>query len=231
MVRIVGFDLDDTLYSRIELYRDVFNSMQDNVIKTDVLFEDFYIMFQIKNEYEFALFVKKEKDSEQYKIDRVIATYKFFGFDLDDEQAKTFNSLYAEFREKITLRESAQNIMSYLKELGVPMFVLTNGSHESQEKKLINLSIEEFISKNNWFTSEKIGMAKPNKGVFSYIETKVGFTGSEIMYIGDDFRNDIVGPSDLGWETVYFKPPVGEVYQHKGKTIDNFDDIIEYFQR
>ena len=61
MVRIVGFDLDDTLYSRIELYRDVFNSMQDNVIKTDVLFEDFYIMFQIKNDMSLLYLLKKKK--------------------------------------------------------------------------------------------------------------------------------------------------------------------------
>lgn len=51
----IGFDLDDTLYDRCEIYRKIFTVMQAAVIRLEVDFETFYPIYLDCSDAEWSL--------------------------------------------------------------------------------------------------------------------------------------------------------------------------------
>lgn len=222
-VKAIGFDLDDTLYYRGDYYKKIFEIMQKKVAKVDVNFDIFFGVLLKNSEIEYEKFMKNLKTKNAYKNDRVISTYKEFGVTLENEDAIIFNSLYLYFRENIKLRPYVKELLDYLSEQKIELFILTNGAISDQYKKIKLLGLEKWISKDRWFVSEELQMTKPNSEIFKFVEKKIGISGSDICYVGDSYINDIKGAKKLGWETVYFSnDSINKNYTMK---INHFKDL------
>ncbi len=231
-LKAVGFDLDDTLYDRREFYRYIFETMQNSIVKLDVSFEYFYEIFQYFSDIEYEKFMQRTKSKEAYKNDRVIDTYQELGVTISQSDAIIFNSLYLYFRDQIILRDEVEKLFTLLLENRYELFILTNGPSFDQRNKLNQLNITQYISEENWFISDELDCTKPNKEIFKKVEGSIGYKKEEVLYIGDDYVNDVVGAKNAGWEAILLNT---NPYKNKGVKDDvivtsSFSEIIQYLK-
>lgn len=51
----------------------------------------------------------------------------------------------------------------------------------------------------HWFVSSEIGYPKPSPEFFRAVEARLRLDGSEILLVGDDWTNDVLGGRNCGW--------------------------------
>lgn len=224
-IQAVGFDLDDTLYSRERIYQHIFEIMQSSVVKINYSFKAFYSVFQKYSEIEYEQFISRQKSRLAYKNDRVIRTYQHFGKSISLDEAIIFNGLYFYFYEAIEPRDGAVQLLAMLKEKGYQLFVLTNGPVEDQMRKLRHLKMETFIPSDHWFISDGINCTKPDPEIFQYVQQALDLKGEEILYIGDDLNNDILGPQELNWHTIWLN--AGDYDDNPASHVQSVRDFSE----
>lgn len=210
-LKAIGFDLDDTLYDRADYYRHIYELMEQSVVKSGVEFEEFYKVLQHYSDLEYEKFIRQGKGKDQYKIDRVIDTYKEFGQSIGQEEGIIFNALYLYYRDRIEYRQGAEDLLRILKQKGYELFVLTNGPSLDQRNKLNQLEISQYISEDRWFISDELESSKPDASIFKNVEESIGYTGNQIMYIGDNYINDIEGATQVGWQSILI-----DIHDHQG---------------
>ena len=204
MIKAVGLDLDDTLYDRNQVYEKTVEVMEQTVLETGVSFEEFNEIFQQESQVEFQKFTQGLKGEVEFKVDRVLSTYEKLGHPLKYKQALKFNELYLYHKKQIELRPGMAKLIDYLRSIDMELFVLTNGAAATQASKLQYLGVDKQIPVEKSFISDEIGVAKPNREIFDVVEDSLGLAGSEILYIGDHYENDILGCMKNDWAAVYY---------------------------
>ncbi len=204
LIQAVGFDLDDTLYDRYAIYRNVYRIMETSICETGVSFEKFNRQYQFYSAKEYQLFIEGKKRQLEYQVDRVISTYKSFNYDISKDEAIIFNALYEYYRSKIEFRPGFIEFINELKEKDYRLFVLTNGTSEGQNEKLNKLGMSQYIEPSNWFISEDVGLSKPDQRIFEYVQQSLSTPNESIVFIGDHLVNDCVPAAKQGWQPIYF---------------------------
>ena len=225
-IKAIGFDLDDTLYDRGDYYRHIFNIMEKSIIKTDLSFDGFYEVFQRYSDIEYEKFIQRGKSKDEYKLDRVIDTYTALGKSISREDAIIFDALYLYYRNKVTFREGVEELLNYLLESELDLFILTNGPSGDQRKKLKQLNVENYIPKNRWFISDELKCSKPDLEVFKKVEHIIGYKNEEIMYIGDNYVNDIIGAYNANWKAMLLNVHGNVENMNNTLSVDRINKII-----
>lgn len=205
-IKAVGFDLDDTLYNRNDLYEQVFNMMEEEVVKTDVDFVEFNTVFEKHSQNEYELFMDGEQDRDTYRIQRVIKAYRDFGYDITEADAEEFQKNYIKSQESLKFQEGALELIETLLDKDFTIFLLTNGPGAGQRKKIETLKALDWFDDDHIFISDELDLTKPDIEIFNYIEDKLQLKGEEILYIGDDLENDILGSHKANWHSIYLNP-------------------------
>lgn len=111
-----------------------------------------------------------------------------------------------------------------------PVGILTNGFTEMQKKKFDAFNL--YQTTDYQVISEEIGTLKPDPRVFEYATEKAGFGPSEILYVGDEYRSDIEGGTNFGWNTAWFTPN-GETDndQLADFTFSNFNGLTTFLEK
>lgn len=229
MLKAVGFDLDDTLYSRSAIYERTYQQMEDNIVATGIPFNQFEPIFEKYSQLEFQKFNCGEKTREQYSIDRVVETYSELGFEIQPEDGAYFNDVYHSEQANITLRPGVEECLSFLKSKQVIPFVLTNGSSEGQWKKAERLQLTECFSPEHIFVSGDLNCAKPDVEIFQYISQQLNVNLSEMAYIGDNYTMDVIGAQNAGVTPVWLqlKPTQEKIDTTTVTTISEFYDWLQ----
>lgn len=86
------------------------------------------------------------------------------------------------------------NDVEYIKQLHLPMGIISNWD-ESLSSKL-----EDYIgsSFSNIISSNILGISKPNVGIYREAIKQVGYKSSEILYVGNSIKLDIVPALEVG---------------------------------
>lgn len=229
-IKAIGFDLDDTLYSRKDFYKRVFDIMQASVVKVEESFDAFFKIFQVFSDNEYEKFIQRSKQREEYKNDRVIETYKHFGKIISLNEAIIFNSLYLYFRDTIIYRNGVENLLDFFSKENYELFILTNGPSGDQRRKLEQLKVERYIPNEKWFISDEMNSTKPNREIFQAVEKALGYKGEEVLYIGDDLENDIIGAQNSNWKSIYLNVHELNNIPIETKIVKEFEEILEFFQ-
>lgn len=83
--------------------------------------------------------------------------------------------------------------------------LITNGVTMIQENRIKNSTIPTFFK--NITISEKIGISKPNPGIFEHaLKDLEKVEKNEILMIGDSLTSDIQGGINFGIDTCWFNP-------------------------
>jgi putative hydrolase of the HAD superfamily len=88
--------------------------------------------------------------------------------------------------------------------------IVSDGPLISQERKIDALGLARWC--DPILLTDRWGRAcwKPHPAAFRALEAATGSRGSECAYVGDNPRKDFVAPRQLGWWTVRVRRPAGE---------------------
>lgn len=177
--KIVVFDLDDTLYKERDYAISGFKAVAS--LFSDNPFSQMKEAF-LKGENPMDAALNFSCDSPLPKIETMLSTYRTHTPEI---------SLPADVREMLTT----------LRDKGIPMGLITDGRSVSQRNKIKALGLEEFFSQEMIFISEETGAEKSSPASFREI-VRMWPEASKFYYIGDNPAKDFLIPNLMGWESI-----------------------------
>lgn len=94
-------------------------------------------------------------------------------------------------------------MLSYLREKGYKTGLITNGYSKLQNAKIDLLGIRELFTEI--IITGDYEIHKPDTRIFDIMREKLSLNPEEIVYVGDNPVNDIIGARNAGWKTVWIK--------------------------
>ena len=79
--------------------------------------------------------------------------------------------------------------------------MITNGPPVWQREKIEKLDISKYFEEI--IVSGELGHHKPSPRIFNEMTKRMNVEPSEIIYIGNDYRKDIMGADAAGWKTAW----------------------------
>ena len=192
------FDLDDTLYSKSEVFFKTFCQFATPSIDAESL----YLTYQKQSDEAFEKFSAGEITLSQPHQERVSNTFKDVGIELSFEKIQAFIKAYQDTLNAITLSNDWIEVFQQFNKESYQIAILTNGPTDHQKNKLYQLNLSNWIPEDFWFISESIQAKKPSIHAFRHVESKID--ADEYFMIGDDIQTDIKGAIQANWHPIQF---------------------------
>ena len=192
------FDLDDTLYSKSEVFFKTFCQFATPSIDAESL----YLTYQKQSNEAFEKFSAGEITLSQSHQERVSNTFKDVGIELSFEKIQAFIKAYQDTLNAITLSNDWIEVFQQFNKESYQIAILTNGPTDHQKNKLYQLNLSNWIPEDFWFISESIQAKKPSIHAFRHVESKID--ADEYFMIGDDIQTDIKGAIQANWHPIQF---------------------------
>ncbi|WP_209125374.1 HAD family hydrolase [Alkalihalobacillus sp. BA299] len=210
--KTICFDLDNTLFSHEEAFEKAicycFEQLQQkwlekNVIENQLDLSTWFNSFKRYSDIYWKKFETKKVDAKTYRRLRYHDTMKEFALPYTDEEADAFHAHYYDIVDTFSEPyEGLFELMSVLQQSGIIVGIITNGTADTQYRKVEKIGLASFISNDQIFISEELGVAKPSRKIFDIALQKLGET-KEKLFIGDSWEHDICGAIDAGWDAIY----------------------------
>jgi putative hydrolase of the HAD superfamily len=224
--RHIFFDLDHTLWdfdlnareALLDLY-EVLGLKDEGV--TD--FEIFYTSYLHHNKILWDRYHHGYISTEELKWKRMWRTlldFKIGSEPLARNMSATFLQLLP---EKQHLFPYAPEILTYLREKGYGLHLITNGFEETQWRKLRNSRLDGYFAEV--ITSERSGSVKPNPGIFEYALKRTGASLRESIMIGDNPDADIEGALNMGMDCIFVNHGPDEVPSPATYSVRNLREL------
>ncbi|QHW38038.1 HAD family hydrolase [Staphylococcus ursi] len=209
-VKLVIFDLDNTLFSFDELWvRANKDTFKEYTLFKDIDYSEFMKLYK-----KYDLYFWKKHDEGTITLDelrelRLIKALEHFDLNISREEAnKYFESFFTKLLSSITINRKMNELLLSLKE-SVNIAILTNGKTKEQNIKIDNLDIRS-VFENNIFISQNIGYEKPNPKAFLNVAFELNVDPEECLFIGDSFKNDILGALNVNMSAIWLTDSVEE---------------------
>lgn len=209
-MKVVCFDLDDTLYKEIDFLKSAFKEIVDYALKCSS-----NVDLSPAHLYEGMLSTYFSKNNA---FDYLIAAV---GMDLDKA---ILLSLYRNHVPQISLSEGALELLTEIKSRGFEIGIITDGRSIQQRNKIKALGLDKIVSEGNIIISEEFGPEKPSMANYEYFVTKYP-DATEFFYIADNPKKDFLSPNVLGWKTICLKDDGRNIHSQ------SFDLPQEYLPR
>ena len=198
------FDLDHTIWdfetNSKEAMLDVYNINQLSE-KGVPDFNSFFEKYSYHNHRLWDKYSKGQLKQEELRWKRMWLS--LVDFKIADEAVSRKMGL--EFLEilpnKNKLFPYTLEILSYLKDKGYQMHLITNGFEKVQYNKLEKSNISNYFIEV--ITSEGSNSLKPNREIFEHALQKAGATINKSIMIGDNIEADIKGAMNIGMDTIF----------------------------
>lgn len=191
-IKVVIFDLDDTLYEEINYVYSGFKAV------SSYLFQTFHI-----DETEVFEALKKtlHVNGRGEVFDAVLKTFHHYS----KQNVMRCLNVYRSHMPTISLFPEAHELLGELKRQDIPIYIVTDGNKIVQNRKIEALHVKPFIKKA--FITHRYGKihAKPSPYCFEKIATLENTKPQEILYIADNPHKDFVGIKPLGFQTIRIK--------------------------
>ena len=199
--KAIIFDLDDTLFDR--------NAAQIRVAKR--IIQRFSQIFQDYNtERVVAAFLESDRlsvvdfeagaPSDGLREKRSKLFLELLG--IKEDCADVITETYV--RDYPMINIPIAGAVPLVRELSTrfPIAVVSNGLPDVQYKKLEAIGLKDVFS--CIVLSEEIGIRKPDPRIFQYAANIVQIQPLECLYVGDSYRNDIVGAKTAGMQACWY---------------------------
>jgi putative hydrolase of the HAD superfamily len=203
------FDLDDTLFPEIEFLKSgyaVISSKLRQFINSDIFPEMMKRYQNEENVFEWIL------NQYQQKIPHL-----------------SIDWLLKEYREHIPaieLHEKTAGFLEELRNLNIPMGLVTDGRSTTQRNKLKALRIENYFT--DIIVSEEFGSEKPDERNYLYFQNK--YPEKNFYFFGDNTSKDFIVPKKLGWKTFCIKSSGSHIHKQSFDKEPVPDYIISGFE-
>ncbi len=188
-VKVIIFDLDDTLYDEITFVKSGFLA-----VATHFAPQNPHIMLK-----KMISVLEERGRGEVFDV-----SLRHFGF-YSKKNIKKALSIYRTHTPTIELNRDAKEILKYYKSQNVPLYIVTDGNKMVQANKIKALKLENQIKKA--FITHRYGTihAKPSPYCFCKIAALESVKFEEIVYIADNITKDFIEIKKLGFHTVRIK--------------------------
>lgn len=95
----------------------------------------------------------------------------------------------------------ALSTLAALKDRGLPLALVTNGTVRSQETKVGRLGLEPFF--DAVLISEREGVRKPERAIFERALSRLGVAPASAWHVGDHPMADVAGASAAGLSAIW----------------------------
>ena len=99
--------------------------------------------------------------------------------------------------------EGAHDVLDELREAGMALGILTNGSIVAQEAKIAHLGLDERV--DAVIVSEAVGCKKPDPRIFAAALESLDVGPADTVYVGDHPVNDVQGATDAGLTAIWLQ--------------------------
>ncbi|MCC7013032.1 MAG: HAD-IA family hydrolase [Planctomycetes bacterium] len=106
------------------------------------------------------------------------------------------------FRELVPF-PGARELLRDLKAAGLTVGIITHGLTVKQAEKLVRLGLVPHLDPRAIFISDQVGISKPNPKLYQLALERSGVAAQRAMYVGDNPKNDIAPPAQLGMATCW----------------------------
>lgn len=210
MINLI-FDVDDTLYNQLTpfyiAYDKVFSSIKNISVK------DLYISSRKYSDEVFHLTESGEMPIEKMHVYRIMKAFEELGNSITEKDAQNFQDEYIYQQSQITLIPEMEQVLNFAKEKNINIGIITNGPSSHQRMKLKQLNIEKWVDEENIFISSEVGFSKPDINIFRLAEKFMGLDRANTYYIGDSYKNDVVGAKKAGWKSIWMN--------HRGNSLED----------
>ncbi len=202
MIRVVAFDLDDTLYNATWLVSKSRLGGLKKMQEKGLDFMDFDKAIDILNQIvlefgsnyskHFDIFLKKIKDHTDIISDNSFNIPKFVACGVWGYHAAKVRYLKP-YRDVKKFFEKMENN-------NMKIVLMSNGLAVKQYEKILRMKIGIYM--DYIFISEEIGHNKPDLEFFKIILEKINVEANEVLYIGDRLDHDIFPANQIGIHSV-----------------------------
>ncbi len=201
-MKVIAFDVDDTLYDLSEPYRRAVLEFfgPDLGIPLDELF----IRSRVCSDEAYELVLAGVKPIEYMHAYRVQMAFGDFGVDVSREDALAFQRVYERYQGSISVSSAVRSLIGRLDDAGITVGVISNGDSDHQWAKIDALGVPDLIPRELIVVSGDIGHCKPEVEIFRALEDRIGFIPDERWFVGDTYENDVIGSLDAGWRCIWF---------------------------
>ncbi|KGP72686.1 HAD family hydrolase [Pontibacillus yanchengensis] len=193
-------DVDDTLYDQLTPFENAYRRVFSHY---DVPIDQLFIKSRYYSDEVFDLVRDSKMDKHEMHIYRISKAFAHLGYTITREEAQLFQSYYEEMQQKIELAPEMEELLNEAKSQGLTLGIITNGPADHQANKIKQLKVKEWVEEDNIFISGEVGISKPNTELFRLVEKEMGIDRERTYYVGDSFRNDVVGAKMAGWNAVW----------------------------
>lgn len=205
-IKHIFFDLDRTLWDFDRNTREALYELCEkyNLFNTGVTdFEDFYTVFNDKNDFCWQLYRENRMTKNHLRIARFRMVMKHYGYTPDGMARKFAKDFLQLSPTKTGMFDGAVDALKYLNER-YKLHIITNGFEEVQHIKLKSAGIDHFFE--HIITSERAGHKKPDERIFAFAMKLSNAAAEESLMVGDDPNVDIIGAYAAGMHTILFDP-------------------------
>jgi len=206
-MKTIFFDLDDTLYFRCDAFFQAFEEFFD---KTEFP-SDEYTSIQkkandrcrIRGDEVFYQSQRGEITMDQMYVYRFQNGFADCNIHITEQQALDFHSLYKQKLYSLKLNDDVVKMLDYSKSHFDRIGIITNGPGTHQRNKIKNLGLEKWLDPDLIIVSGEHKVDKPDLEIFKIAQKLSGRNPEELVFVGDNFNNDIIPAQKLGWHTVW----------------------------
>jgi putative hydrolase of the HAD superfamily len=198
------FDLDHTIW---DFEMNSKETLWDLHIKYDLAakgisdFDAFFDQYSIHNHRLWDRYTKGFIKQEELRWKRIylsLLDYKI----ADETLSRTMSVDYLDILpNKTNLFPYTIEILTYLKNKGYQMHLITNGFESVQFKKIENSNLTPFFTAI--ITSEASNSLKPNKEIFEFALQQSNAKLEHSIMIGDNESADIQGAINVGMDSIF----------------------------
>ena len=209
-MKVVCFDLDDTLYKEIDYLKSAFQEIAEYAAAHREGCSDSVRMLSIKA-------YKRMLDSYQYGLNAFTELNRFLGVGLP---ISDYLYIYRNHKPKITLSKDVTNTLDALKRDNIQLGLITDGRSVQQRNKIEALGLDRWIGADDFVISEEFGSEKPALANYEYFMKR--YPGcSDFTYVGDNPDKDFIAPKALGWETICLKDDGSNIHKQDFSAVGN----------
>ena len=100
--------------------------------------------------------------------------------------------------------------------------IITDGLEVKQAEKLVRLGVPPYVNPMAVYISDQVGINKPNEKLYLRACADLNLKPSNVMYIGDNPKNDVDPPNRIGMVTVRLRRS-GKHLEEKSETPARYD--------
>ena len=201
LIKIVAFDLDDTIFNGTLLVEKARRSSVQMMIDYGLPVEIEYAM-KLLNEI-----VAEFGSNSEHHLDNLIKRLRHdpkVQLDLEHNSNKYVSAgIMGYHREKVKHFKPFRDViktLGKLKQLNLKTAIITDGMPIKQYEKILRLKIEDKFDKI--LISDEVAIRKPNSYLFKLFINDMGCLPEEVLYVGDRVDRDVGPGNEAGMVTV-----------------------------